>query len=287
MPPSRTAGPDFIIIGAMKAGTSTLYDQLARQPGLFMTTPKEPAFFADDTIYAKGMDWYRALYVDAPEGALCGEASTHYTKLPTYPQTVARLKALPAPPKLIYVIRNPLERALSHYLHECSQGVMRQGLEASFAAHDELVSYGCYGRQLEPFVSAFGAAQIFLTSLEQLKSDPDSELAAIAAHIGAEQPFAWDHTARPKNVSAERVRRLPLHGLLFQSKVSKVLRRSLLPNSLRQKMRAARVIGQQRPEIPEALSAHLHDIFQTDRALLAQLYPDHPALRLCYPFCAL
>ncbi len=91
--------PDFIIIGAMKCGTSTLYEQLAAQPGVFMCTPKEPNFFSDDRIYANGLDWYRGLFAPAPAGALCGEASTHYTKLPTHPATLERLVDARAPAK--------------------------------------------------------------------------------------------------------------------------------------------------------------------------------------------
>ena len=115
--------PDFIIIGAMKCGTSTLQAQLAAQPGVFMTTPKEPNFFSDDDIFEKGMAWYSALFDGAAPGDLKGEASTHYTKLPNYPDTVSRLKqaydeAGADYPKLVYMIRNPLERAISHYMHE-------------------------------------------------------------------------------------------------------------------------------------------------------------------------
>ena len=57
--------PDYIIIGAMKCGTSTLAAQLGMQDGMFMTTPKEPNFFSDDPIFDNGMDWYRALFTDA------------------------------------------------------------------------------------------------------------------------------------------------------------------------------------------------------------------------------
>lgn len=277
--------PDFMIIGAMKAGTSTLYDQLARQPGIFMTTPKEPAFFADDAIYRKGLDWYRALYAAAPAAALKGEASTHYTKLPTYPETVARMQAdLPRAPKLIYVIRNPLDRAMSHYLHERSQGVMGEDVAASFAAHEALTSYGCYAMQLAPFVEAYGRGQIHLTSLEQLKADPDTELAAISVYLGSDTPFVWDHAAKPQNVSAERMRRLPMHGLLVESRLSKVLRRALLPQSLRHKIRVARTMGMERPAFPEAVRATMTTRFLADRAELATLFPDHPALTACYPF---
>lgn len=83
--------PDFLIIGAMKSATSTLHEQLARQPGVFMSTPKEPNFFSDDPIYARGFEWYRGLFAGGAEALLRGESSTHYTKLPTHPHAVERI----------------------------------------------------------------------------------------------------------------------------------------------------------------------------------------------------
>lgn len=279
-----TAAPDFMIIGAMKAGTSTLYDQLARQDGVFMSALKEPAYFADDKVFARGEDWYRALFADAPKDALRGEASTHYTKLPTFPLTVSRMQDMNLRPKFIYVIRNPVQRALSHYLHEVSQGIMTDDIIASFDSHPEMLAYGRYADQLRPFIDAFGLDNIFLTSLEQLKSDPDGELSKIGAHLGARAPLTWDHEARPQNVSAERMRRLPFHSILVESRTSKVLRSALLPQSVRQKLRAARTMGAERPTLPDDLTQRLEAEFLKDRDQLAQIFPGHPALTLCYPF---
>ena len=59
-------GPDFMIIGAMKSATSTLHEQLAANPGFFMSRPKEPNFFSDDAVWARGLDWYSALFASAP-----------------------------------------------------------------------------------------------------------------------------------------------------------------------------------------------------------------------------
>ncbi len=87
----NSSAPNFIIIGAMKSATSTLHNQLAAQPGIFMSTPKEPNFFSDDTVYAQGLAWYHGLFSEAAETDLCGESSTHYTKLPDYPHTIERL----------------------------------------------------------------------------------------------------------------------------------------------------------------------------------------------------
>jgi sulfotransferase family protein len=280
---SGAQAPDFIIIGAMKSGTTTLQAQLAAQQGVFMTTPKEPNFFSDDAVYAQGADWYQALFTPAAPDDLTGEASTHYTKLPTYPHTVKRMAQMLEAPKLIYVIRDPVARAVSHYLHGWSEGQMGDDPVAEFARHPELVTYGHYPMQLAPFIEAFGVGAICLSSLEQLSTDPDGELRRIGHHIGAPAPLVWDHGLGAQNVSAERVRKLPLHGLLVDNPVARALRHALVPKSVRTRIRMART-PKERPTLPAGLRAQLEDRFAPDRAALAQLFPDHPALPLCYGF---
>ena len=280
---TQGSGPDFIIIGAMKAGTSTLYSQLAAQTGVFMTSPKEPNFFSDDLIYARGLDWYRALFASAKSGELKGEASTHYTKLPTYPDTVARMSNDLEAPKLIYVIRNPVARAVSHYLHEVSTGRMSKDAPKMFSAHSELVAYGQYAMQIIPFIEAFGRDRVYLSSLEQLKTDPDSEMFAIASFLGTHHKFAWDHKQQPQNISSERIRQFPMHKLFFANPVATRLRRALIPHILRTKIRKARIVTE-RPALPDQITRMLEAEFLRDHARLSHLFPDHPALRLCYPF---
>src|SRR6185312_16834851 len=99
--------PDFMIIGAMKCATTTLHEQLARQPGLFMSRPKEPNFFSDDENYARGWAWYGSLFRPAGSADLRGESRTHYTKLPTYPRTVERIRRDLPRLKPIYGMRHP------------------------------------------------------------------------------------------------------------------------------------------------------------------------------------
>ncbi|NER32103.1 MAG: sulfotransferase domain-containing protein, partial [Symploca sp. SIO1C4] len=74
--------PDFLIIGAAKSGTTTLYKYLCRHPQICMSNPKEPDFFAIDHIYDQGIDWYSSLFSEARLKQVCGEASTTYTRLP-------------------------------------------------------------------------------------------------------------------------------------------------------------------------------------------------------------
>lgn len=273
--------PDFLIIGAMKCGTTTLAVQLAHQDDVFMTTPKEPNFFSDDDVWARGAAWYRALFAGAAPGALKGEASTHYTKLPTHPDTLGRMSTLLDRPKIIYMIRNPVERAVSHYIHEWTQGEMGDDPIAAFAHHPEIVAYGQYGMQVSPYVAQFGAQAVFLTSLEQLKADEQGELDRIGAFLG--RPLVWQDDIGAQNVSANRSRRLPLHGLIVDNPVATLLRRALVPKAIRARIREGRQMAE-RPQLPDTLREAIEISFSEDRAVLAQLFPDHPALDLCYPF---
>lgn len=277
--------PDFLVIGAMKCATSTLAAQLAAQPGIFVTDPKEPNFFSDDAVFARGRGWYEGLFDAAPPGALKGEASTHYTKLPTHPRALERMAALLPAPRLVYVIRDPMERLVSHYLHGVSLGEIRGGLAAALARHPELVDYGRYAMQIAPYARHYGAARICLTSLERLEAAPEAELARVARAIGHDGPVAWAAERARENASADRVRRFPGYRLLVESPAATALRRALVPKGLRRAVRA-RLSMRARPELDAATRARLRQVFAEDRAALARLFPDAPDLSASYPWRA-
>ncbi|NEP76369.1 sulfotransferase, partial [Okeania sp. SIO2G5] len=123
--------PDFIIIGAMKCATSSLHEQLALQPNFFMSQLKEPNFFSNDEEYRKGIDAYWSHFQEAQLTDFCGESSTHYTKLPTYPQTIERIQKDLPNAKFIYVMRHPIKRLVSQYIHEWSQRVIEVDIETA------------------------------------------------------------------------------------------------------------------------------------------------------------
>ncbi|MBU2994048.1 sulfotransferase domain-containing protein [Octadecabacter sp. 1_MG-2023] len=277
-------GPDYIVIGAMKCGTSTLAAQLGGQKGVFMTTPKEPNYFSDDANYAKGADWYQSLFAPAQSGDLLGEASTHYTKRPDYPDTIARIQAqVGTDLRLVYMIRNPMHRLVSHYIHSWSEAETSLPLDATLAQNSRLVDYGRYGWQIAPFIEAFGRNSVLLTSLERLRQDQDAELARIALHIGHKGPVAWNDPLGAQNTSAKRSRKLPMHSLIVDHPVSTALRRMLVPKALRTYVRESRQV-KKRPEIPDAARADLVRQFLEDRDVLAEFFPGDPSLHLAYPF---
>ncbi|SLN54393.1 Sulfotransferase domain protein [Roseovarius albus] len=275
--------PDYVIIGAMKCGTSTLAAQLGQQDGIFMTDPKEPNFFSDDNQYARGIDTYRDLFKPAASGDLLGEASTHYTKLPTYPETLPRMLQHLEQPKLIYMIRNPIPRLISHYIHEWSMGVYPDDIETSLAKHPEMIEYGRYGHQIKPYADAFGAENIHLTSLESMKKSPQCMLEDVCQFLGYKNRPMWHDEQTQMNSSAERIRKFPLHGLLFDNPVARAARRNLVPQGIRDRIKQSRQM-MDRPQLSESNVARLQDIYAKDRDTLALIFPDHPILNLCYPF---
>ncbi len=259
--------PDFVIIGAMKCGTSSLHAQLAAQPQFFMSEPKEPNFFSDDAIYAKGAGWYRGLFKGAPAGAIKGESSTHYTKLPTYPKTVDRLATLIPDAKFIYLMRDPIDRLVSHYIHEWTQGVITCSIDEAIEKYPELIAYSRYAYQLEPWIARFGRERILTVGFERMTAEPDAELQRVADFLGAEGEVKWRSDLDAQNVSSQRIRRFPGYSLIVENPVATALRRALIPRALRDKLKS-NLQMRERPELSAAMRARLTEIFAGDRHLL-------------------
>ena len=123
--------PDFIIIGAAKSGTTTLYQYLCRHPQIYMSTPKEPDFFSLDMNYHKGIEWYESLFDGAKPEQICGEASTTYSRWHQHPKAAERISQYLPKVKLIYIMRHPVDRAYSFYAYRFKRSQHnRQFLEA-------------------------------------------------------------------------------------------------------------------------------------------------------------
>ena len=265
----RSSGrfPDFIIIGAMKSATSTLHKQLSTQPGVFMSTPKEPNFFSDDPIYKRGLDWYRGLFSAAEADAICGESSTHYTKLPDYPSTVPRLKVAIVKPKFIYVLRHPVDRLVSHYIHQWSEGVMSCDINHAIDRYPELINYSCYGMQIKPYLEAFGRDAVLPIFFDELKVRPDQALAKVGRFIGCEQPLSWRYDIEPDNVSRLRVRKFNGYRFLIESSLMRSFRRLLVPQIIRDHIKTGLQMHE-RPQINQYQLDRITSIFNDDLEVL-------------------
>lgn len=260
--------PDFIIIGAMKCATSTLHVQLAQQPGFAMSEPKEPNFFSDDPVFARGRNWYRGVF---PAGAatLRGESSTHYTKLPTHPHTIRRLRReLGEDLRFIYIMRHPVDRLVSHYIHEWSQGVLSEPLEQAIDSHKPLISYGQYAMQLRPWLEAFGPERILPVFFDSVAKRSQFELERVCDFLEYPGKPQWVESKSRQNVSRERTRRSWLDSAANIRPLVWLVRR-VVPPPARAWVRGFRQM-KSRPELLDADRARLVEIFDQDLAELGR-----------------
>jgi Sulfotransferase family len=260
--------PDFIVIGAMKSATTTLHEQLARQPGFVMSRPKEPNFFSDDRMYTRGWRWYSSLFASAGEADLCGESSTHYTKLPDYPLTVARMVHDLPRVKLIYVMRHPIERLMSHYVHELTTGRIKIDVHDAIERHHELIEYSRYAMQLGPFVDAYGFANILPVFFSRLVRHSQSELERIGRFLNHRGPLHWDTAMRPQNRGNERLRPSPIRQALVQVPVLSTLRQRVVPRHWSESLKGLWRAQIEPPSLRPDLVARLRDVFDADLAQL-------------------
>jgi hypothetical protein len=174
--------PDFVVIGAMSAGTSTLYRTLQEHSSINMAVVKNPNFFntSEDRKgnWELGPAWYQDLFL--PRAGLRGESSDAYTRFPATTGAASRIKKTNPLTKLIYLIRNPIDRTLSHYLHNVLNGTERRVLVDVFQSPESnYVLTSMYLMQLDPFLRRFPRKQLFILISERLWDKPNEELSRL------------------------------------------------------------------------------------------------------------
>lgn len=132
---NRGSMPAFIIVGAQKAATTSLYDLLVRGPGIEPAYLKEIHFF--DAFYHKGPAWYRAHFPGNGSSVFSGEASPSYL---FHPLAAGRIRETVGTVQIIVILRNPVDRAISHYWHEVSHGRERRTAEEALLADENQVA---------------------------------------------------------------------------------------------------------------------------------------------------
>lgn len=255
----------------MKSATTTLYEQLKKQNGIFLPDLKEPNFYSDDDIFSKGYGWYESLFENAVSNDIIGEASTHYTKLPTYPNTINRLiEHNPQATKFIYIMRHPIKRLVSQYIHEWTENKIKVPIDEAIYKHPELIEYSLYSKQLEPWVNAYGKEAILPVFFERMMAQKEEELIRICEFIGYESMPRWDEEVEKTNVSSERVRRFRFYSLVVDSLLAEYIRRNFVPKSLRQAIKA-KLKMRERPTLSAKNFAFLKETFDVDLKRMSQM----------------
>ena len=186
---TRGALPNLIVIGGLKCGTTSLHHYLNLHPEIAMSRPKELNFFVRELNWELGLDWYRGHF--DPAKAVRGETSPHYTNRPRFEGVAERIgEALEPDARFICMVRNPIDRLLSHYLHNVGGGYeSRELAEAVSEPAAAYVQRGLYAFQLEPYLETFGLERILVVSREELGSARDATVRRVFEFCGVDPAF--------------------------------------------------------------------------------------------------
>ena len=176
--------PSFVIIGAAKSGTTSLFNWLGSVPGCRVPKHKEPNFFSAANFKAD-LGAYSRFFADIEAGVATGEASVSYTQLDLASTTAIRMAALLPDVKLIYLMRHPLQRLRSHYRHQLQRGRERRPPNIAFADPSTLyVESSLYYSCIKPYLALFKPQQLLFVRSEDLFAAEDSTAwSSVLSHL--------------------------------------------------------------------------------------------------------
>jgi hypothetical protein len=238
--------PDFLIIGAMKAGTTTLYYDLMRHPGLYLPEEnKEPHSLVNDRVLTTaGRAEYADYFRRAAPNQLCGEGSTGYSKLPDHPGVYDRARELlGADLRVIYVVREPVSRIVSQHRHMCAPHAhapsdIGPSIDEEVAKRTQFIDYSRYAMQIQPWIDTFGRDRVCILRFEDFVADRVGSVTAVHRFLGVEErPDTVDPKSRHNASDAKPV---VVGGWkrIYNSPLYRRAVRPFLPLGVRDRLRA-------------------------------------------------
>ncbi len=288
--------PNFLIIGAQKSGTSSLYRYLKAHPQVFMSHIKEPKFFAlkDDDFHFKApyrlpdsvvriadLDQFQALFADVDGETAIGEASTWYLHTPGTPE---KIKQYVPDMKLLAILRHPVQRAYSNFLHNkdylgiepCPDFAEAIAAETERRqknwGHPWYYQYkGLYYKHLKPYFDIFGKDQIRVFLMEDLNADPAGLIQTVYRFLEIDDLFIPD-VAQRFNVSAGNTRNMSLHTFLNKPNPIKTVVRPFIPQRFRRRVKMdLQKRNRTKPRIMPDVRKQLIAVFRDDILCLQDL----------------
>jgi hypothetical protein len=185
----RGALPNLVVIGGLKCGTTSIHHYLNLHPEVEMSRPKELNFFVSELNWTLGREWYASHF--SGRAAVRGESSPHYTNRPRFDGVAERMRSLLPEARLVYMVRDPIDRMLSHYVHNVGGGYDDRPLADAFADPESAyVTRSRYFFQLEPYLDEFGKESIEIVTREELKRDRAATMRRLFDFLGVDPGFS-------------------------------------------------------------------------------------------------
>jgi hypothetical protein len=232
--------PDFLIVGAMKGGTTTLYYHLSMHPQIHLPELKEPEVLVRDASDSDLLEVYAHHFRSARTDQICGEASTAYTKRPQHVGVAERARSLLGRDvKILYITRDPVARTLSQYRHERQHGTVSGDFAQAVRSFPQLTDYNRYGWQIAPWKDAFGAANVMELTLEDYTAHTQARLREVLEFLGVDPELIGPINSELKANSAEEQKHIsnPALRAVVMSNAYQHYLKPLFPRHLRERVR--------------------------------------------------
>ena len=267
--------PTFVVIGAPKCGTTSLHRYLATHPEVFMSEPKELDFFVRDRGWRRGLAWYEERFAPAGDARARGESSPGYTLHPHWPSMPDRMAALLPEARLVYLVRDPVDRAISHFANSWRRGDERRPIVRALRENRLYLDGSRYAFQIERYLEHFPRERILILRAEDLLEDRRATVRRVLRFIGVEGSWTAPDLDQLHNTSAGQSGGLRWAVRLRRSPAYRRVRH-LLPARLRREV--TRLITRQLPpgalevpaEIREELRTELADDIARFRAIAGE-----------------
>jgi hypothetical protein len=230
---NKGALPTFVVIGAMKCGTTSLHRYLRLHPDISVSRHKETNYFVAERNWHRPIRWYESLF-DA-RAPVRGDFSPNYAQFPRVKGVPERMKRVLPDARIVYMVREPVERIVSQYIHQVDAGRETRTLEEVLSNLDDnhYVNLSRYFSQIEKYLEHYPQENILVMSLEELKEAPQRALNRVARHIGASERQSWEErlTKKRYNTAEQKLRpnRLGLFLNVHAKSLYRVLRKKVGP----------------------------------------------------------
>ena len=220
VPPVRL--PNFLIVGTMKSATTSLADLLGSHPDCYMA-PREVHFFNHDGRYARGAAHYATYFEDAGNAKAVGEKTPSYSEQVRHANIPGRVRDTLGPVKLVWIFREPIARAVSHYRHAVMQravtesfdGVIGRELDTGAYTAAPIVARSLYAEQVKLYLAHFPRELMHFCLFEDFVIDPVRVTADAAAFLGLDpSPHHFSGSASRNRTDARAADQMDKAGLL-------------------------------------------------------------------------
>ena len=257
--------PNLVIIGATKSGTTSLHNYLDLHPQVSMSPTKELDFFILEKNWPKGLEWYKSNFVSTDATKVLGESSPNYTMCHVFSGVPERMHSIIPGAKLIYTLRDPVERIVSHYVHNYRRRVENRKISEVLTDLETNYYVLCskYYMQLEQFLGYYPRSDILVITLEDLARYRRETMQKIFRFLNVDDSFYSPGFSNVLYTSSGKKRTSRI-GLLWSKMPGKSIIKPLLPSRLGGVYRALARSEVKRPVLGAKLKQALIDVLKDD-----------------------